>query len=94
MKNRIKLKIELKKNFKLLTRREKLYIYDLICDFHGEQCMICGKERVNRRLHIDHCHKTNKIRGLLCHWCNRGLVWFKDNPELLRNAANYLEEVK
>ena len=41
---------------------------------------------------IDHDHSTNKIRGVLCSHCNRGLGIFKDNPEILREAARYLEE--
>jgi hypothetical protein len=39
---------------------------------------------------VDHCHVTGKIRGLLCNNCNRGLGLFKDNKELLENAAKYL----
>ena len=40
---------------------------------------------------MDHCHKTKKIRGLLCHTCNSGLGMFKDNIEYLKNAIKYLE---
>lgn len=42
-------------------------------------------------LTVDHCHKTNKIRGVLCNSCNRALGWFKDNPELLQSAFDYLK---
>ena len=55
-------------------------------------CAICGKPPKNRRLDIDHCHKTGKVRGLLCHRCNRGLPWFSDNPATLRAAAEYLSK--
>jgi hypothetical protein len=56
------------------------------------RCKICGKtqEENNKRLSIDHCHKTGKIRGLLCNNCNRGLGLFKDNPALLESALSYL----
>jgi hypothetical protein len=58
-------------------------------------CAICGRTDSGRKttenLHIDHCHKTGKIRGLLCDFCNNGLARFCDNPNLLRKAAAYLE---
>jgi len=54
-------------------------------------CAICGTKRDERRaLAIDHCHKTNTFRGLLCTCCNLGLGYFKDNPARLRGAASYL----
>lgn len=60
-------------------------------------CAICGGEGfelvVGQRilLVIDHCHTTGKVRGLLCHNCNRGIVLMQDNPENLRKAADYIE---
>lgn len=53
------------------------------------RCKICGVVP-NTLLHVDHCHKTMKIRGLLCKRCNMGLGYFKDNPESLIAAAGYL----
>lgn len=61
------------------------------------RCKVCGKKETNtykgvvRRLHVDHCHTTLKIRGLLCSACNMGVGKFYDNPDLLRKAADYLE---
>lgn len=84
--------MRLKKNFNKLTRKERLLIYDKLVKKHGENCMICGAERQTRRLHIDHDHRDKKlVRGLLCMGCNRGLSWFRDKPDRLRSAANYLE---
>ena len=61
------------------------------------KCKICGKELKiiegetnDDAAHIDHDHKTGKIRGVLCHYCNLGLSHFFDNPQLLLNAAEYL----
>lgn len=53
-------------------------------------CVICGIPH-KRKLCVDHCHETGKIRGLLCNDCNVGLSRFKELPVLLRSAAVYLE---
>jgi len=55
-------------------------------------CAICGKSQVTKALAVDHCHTTGKIRSLLCGSCNTGLGHFRDNPELLRKAADYIKE--
>lgn len=57
-----------------------------------DSCQICGKTPTTRSLSVDHCHKTNRFRGFLCSNCNLGLGYFKDNPELLEKAKDYLEE--
>ena len=51
-----------------------------------KECVICG-EFGNQ---VDHCHKDNVIRGILCINCNTGLGKFKDDPELLEFARMYL----
>lgn len=53
----------------------------------GTPCQICGA--VGRRV-IDHCHKTGRVRGVLCRHCNSGLGHFRDRPELLEAGAAYL----
>lgn len=55
------------------------------------KCAICGNHQQYRQLSIDHCHKTGKVRGLLCTSCNRGIGYFYDSPYRLKNAAKYLE---
>lgn len=62
------------------------------------RCLIClsdiylvSKDKKKRAV-IDHCHFTQKVRGMLCQLCNTGLGSFEDNPEMLRRAALYLEE--
>lgn len=57
---------------------------------HSEGFLI-GKNNHDERLAVDHCHTTGKVRKLLCHNCNRALGLFKDNPELMRKAADYIE---
>ena len=59
-------------------------------------CAICGDELENVKCVtcIDHDHETGKVRGLLCLLCNNGLGMFRDNPEVLMRAAEYLEGKK
>jgi len=60
-----------------------------------KQCAICKiKEPGKRNFQIDHCHKTGKIRGLLCINCNTGLGQFKDKIAFLKKAIEYLKETK
>lgn len=67
--------------------------YYVMLERQGGRCAICdGEPNGNRsRLHVDHDHLTNEFRGLLCTNCNPGLGYFKDRPDLLRAAADYLE---
>ena len=53
--------------------------------------MIQANKKGIKRLAVDHCHKTGKIRGLLCSTCNLMIGNAYDNPEILRSGANYLE---
>lgn len=57
------------------------------------KCAICGIEEclTGNALAVDHCHKTEKVRGLLCQQCNIGLGNFGHNPDTLIEAATYLE---
>ena len=57
------------------------------------KCAICGAPK-GEELRIDHCHATGKLRGLLCDNCNWGLGNFKDNPDLLNRAIQYLDHYK
>lgn len=57
----------------------------------GGVCALCSRGPA-AELVPDHCHTTDKFRGLLCRTCNAGLGFFHDNPALLRAAALYLDE--
>lgn len=65
--------------------------YVLMLAAQGGGCAICTNTPKTRRLDVDHDHKTGAIRGLLCHTCNRGLAYFRDDPDRLRFAAYYIE---
>lgn len=73
--------------------------YDEMLAAQDGVCAVCRQPetrydprwRVTRRLAVDHCHTTGKVRGLLCFEHNSGLGKFADDPELLRAAAEYLE---
>lgn len=60
-------------------------------------CAICQQAETMtyrgtvKQLSVDHDHETGKVRGLLCAACNFALGKFKDDPTLLRSAADYLE---
>jgi hypothetical protein len=59
---------------------------------HDGKCAICGNEPTTLRgLHIDHCHNTGKVRGLLCHGCNVGIGSMRDDVVLMRKAIAYIE---
>lgn len=63
--------------------------YEKLVELQNERCAIC---KLNKKpLAIDHCHSTNKVRGLLCRSCNQGLGLMKDEPKLLKAAIKYLE---
>lgn len=55
------------------------------------KCTICKAQLRKRTMVLDHCHKKNKVRGILCRDCNFGLGNFKDNIKTLLNAIKYLK---
>ena len=70
--------------------------YFELLDAQGGKCLGCdyihddggvGK----RKLHVDHDHKTGKIRGLLCHQCNAAIGFLREDPARLRRLADYIE---
>ena len=67
--------------------------YLRLLNLHEHRCHICN-QRFSADLsdHIDHDHASHRVRGILCGSCNRALGLFKDNPTLLRQAADYLEK--
>jgi hypothetical protein len=58
----------------------------------GGVCAVCGTDNWGSKSpHLDHCHNSGQVRGILCGPCNTGLGMFQDDPDLLRAAIKYLE---
>ena len=67
--------------------------YDIMLADQKGVCKICCTDRPGGKgdyFHVDHCHDSGNVRALLCNQCNTALGLFKDNPELLTNAIEYL----
>ncbi len=62
-----------------------------ICD--NEESIIDPKTNKAKKLSVDHCHETGRIRGLLCGNCNRGIGLLNHNVKLIKKAALYCEAV-
>lgn len=64
----------------------------------GGRCAVCGSADPRRKgdtnFVVDHDHATGRVRGLLCHHCNRALGLFQDSEELLLKAAAYLSKAR
>jgi uncharacterized CHY-type Zn-finger protein len=54
------------------------------------KCAICHRE-FTRQPHVDHDHRNDRIRGLLCGSCNRAIGLLGDDADRVQSAANYLE---
>ena len=77
-------KANLKKRYNLSTEE-----YEYMSFKQGHKCAICD-ETSDKKLSVDHDHKTEVIRGLLCNTCNTALGQFKDDPTIILKAYNYL----
>jgi hypothetical protein len=72
--------------------------FDGMLQEQGGGCAICGTKQKygnqGTRMVVDHCHATNKIRGILCDLCNTAIGKFHDDVVLLGNAISYLTKGK
>jgi hypothetical protein len=68
--------------------------YEAMVLSQGSGCASrCGRApaKGKKYLSVDHCHKSGRVRGLLCHGCNFAVGFCNDDPTLLRTLADYLE---
>lgn len=74
--------------------------YNMMMFTQNNRCYICGLEETAlykgqvTPLRVDHCHETGAVRKLLCHRHNAGLGLFNHDSDLLRAAADYIDEHK
>ncbi len=66
--------------------------YNEMLAAQNSNCAICqtSKDSFRKALAVDHCHKTGRIRGLLCQRCNLFIGQAEDNPSILSAAIQYL----
>ena len=91
-------------NTKEIIRVHKLTheIYEKMFKEQDHKCKICNKPetRAGRvpgtiaRMTVDHCHETNRVRGLLCARCNAMIGFANDDIDILESAIIYLQEFK
>jgi len=93
----------MKKKYKISKSQRKSYVLKSKYNLTSEQfldmyytqkgcCAICGinESELKYSLGVDHCHKTKKVRGLLCNKCNTALGYMNDDVEAVLNMAAYL----
>lgn len=86
-------------NDKLRAKKYGMTIEDLkeMIVKQDNKCYICnksGEDNINEKLVIDHCHGTNKVRKLLCNYCNTALGQMKDDLIFIDKIKNYIIEHK
>lgn len=65
--------------------------YDALLVAQGGVCAICKTvPSTAKRMHVDHCHDTGVVRGILCHYCNTAIGAFREDLEVLLFALQYL----
>lgn len=70
--------------------------YDAMVAQQAGKCLVCGvvpkpTKRSSKGLHVDHCHKSGKVRGLLCHQCNCAIGLLKEDTGRIRRLLEYIE---
>ena len=79
-------------------RRSRLYglsqqQFEQLIQQQGGQCALCRKPfAAAQQTHVDHDHTTLIVRGVLCSRCNTALGLLRDDPDLMRKAAGYVEQ--
>ena len=64
--------------------------YDRMLADQGGGCAVCGDPPGKSALHVDHCHESGRVRGLLCFRCNSAIGNLRDDPAIVAAALAYL----
>lgn len=70
-----------------LTMKNKQEMFER----QNRSCKICLRDMEIKQIHVDHCHTSGKVRGLLCSACNKSIGLMKDDPESCLRMAEYLK---
>lgn len=70
--------------------------YNKMYSEQNGRCKICSRHQIDfsKRLAVDHCHKTGKVRGLLCNACNASLGLLQENEQSLLKMLLYIKQNK
>ena len=97
--DKVRVKSRHKENPERTKNNDLKRLYGITLDEHTQmyeeqngRCAICGNEGNGKwkRLCVDHCHSTGKVRKLLCHHCNTALGLVGDNISTLQTMIEYL----
>lgn len=80
-------KLERNRKHKYGVTREQVYA---MLDDQDNKCAICGVELSYEKMHVDHCHDTGKVRGLLCRRCNLAVGYIESLLPVIEKVQNYL----
>jgi hypothetical protein len=66
--------------------------YNSMLSSQGDRCAVCGLPKSESKINfsVDHDHKTERVRGILCHYCNTALGLLRDSIETVDNLHKYL----
>lgn len=77
------------------TKEEAWEKYEILLKEQNYTCVVClktEKDKGNKALCVDHCHKTGKVRALLCNTCNSSIGLLKEDVKIIENALNYIKK--
>jgi hypothetical protein len=84
---------EIRKNWRLQSRYGiTLEEVQVMLQQQNNSCYICGTHIEGKNVKVDHCHRTKKVRKLLCHSCNTALGHLREDKNLFEKCIDYLEQ--